>query len=62
MRIESVPLSFMSRTDPTASCATSCVFGHDSGSVNVLEKTIFCFSVRASIPGSPSAARSNMSL
>ena len=40
---------------------TSRVFSHDSGSLKVLEKTIFGMSAKASVPGSPSAARADMS-
>ena len=52
VRIDSVPLSFISRTASTASWVTSCVFGHDNGSVKVLEKTIFGRSAKASVPPS----------
>ena len=44
VRIDSVPFSFISRTAATASSVTSFVFGHDNGSVRVLEKTIFAIS------------------
>jgi hypothetical protein len=37
------------------------VFGHWSGSVEVLENTIFDMPARASVPGSPSAAMPAMS-
>ena len=60
VRIE-VPLSFISRTASTGFCVISCVFGHDKGSVRVLENTIFDIPARASVPGSPSAANPDMS-
>jgi hypothetical protein len=61
VRIDSVPLSFISRTASTASWVTSFVFGHDSGSAKVLEKTIFEKPARVSVPGSPSVASLDMS-
>jgi hypothetical protein len=39
----------------------SCVFGHDSGSVKVVENTTFDMPARASVPGSPSLASPDMS-
>jgi hypothetical protein len=56
-----VPVSFISRTASTASPATSCVFGHARGSFKVVEKTIFGRPARASVPGSPPLASSDMS-
>jgi hypothetical protein len=61
VRMDSVPWSFISRTASTASWATSRVFGHDSGSVKVLENTTFDSPARASVPGSPSVASPDMS-
>jgi hypothetical protein len=56
-----VPVSFISRTASTGSWVTSWVFGHDSGSVKVLEKTTFDRPARTSVPGSPAAANPDMS-
>jgi len=55
------PVFFSSRTASTGSWVTSCVFAHDSGSVKVLENTIFDMPARASVPGSPSVASPDMS-
>ena len=59
-RIEADPLAFMLRTASTASPDTSCVFGHESGSRSVLENTTLDMPASASVPGSPSAARSDI--
>jgi hypothetical protein len=62
VRMERAPgRAFRSRTYATASCVTSCVFGHVRGAFNVLEKTIFVKPASASVPGSPSAANPDMS-
>jgi hypothetical protein len=55
-----VPWSFISRTASTGSWLTSWVFGHASGSVNVVEKTTFDRPARTSVPGSPSVASPDM--
>ena len=60
VRIDLGPLSFISRTASTAFRATSSVFGHVRGSLNVVEKTAFDRPARASVPGSPSAAKPDM--
>ena len=60
VRIDVDPLSFISRTASTASLFTSCVFAQASGSVKVLENTIFEKPASASVPGSPSAANPDM--
>ena len=57
MRMDMVPLSFISRTASTGSWVTSCVFAHDRGSVKVVEKTTFDNPAKAPVPGSPSLAR-----
>ena len=41
VRIDVEPVSFISLTASTASLATSLVFGQESGSPNVVEKTTF---------------------
>jgi hypothetical protein len=56
VRIDLAALSFISRTASTESCATSCVFAQERGSLSVVEKTTFGSPARASVPGSPSAA------
>ena len=60
VRIGLAALSFMSRTAATGSCVTSCVFAQESGSLSVVEKTIFDMPARESVPGSPSAANPDM--
>jgi hypothetical protein len=50
VRMDLVPLSFISRTASTGSWATNRVFTHDSGSVKVVEKTTFDSPARASVP------------
>ena len=61
VRIDSLPFSFISRTASTGSSVTSRVFAHESGSVRVLEKTIFEKSASTSVPGSPAVANPDMS-
>lgn len=61
VRIDSVPCSFISRTASTGSRVISWVFAHDSGSVKVLENTIFDVPSRTSVPDSPSATSLDMS-
>src|SRR6476659_7752167 len=56
VRSDSSPSSFSARTASTASPAISRLFGHESGSVNVLEKTTFGMRASVSVPGSPSVA------
>jgi hypothetical protein len=61
VRIGSLPFVFIWHTASTASRDTSRVFGHCSGSVKVLENTIFDMPARASVPGLASAAMPAMS-
>ena len=61
VRMDVLPVSFNSRTASTGSRLTSCVFGHESGSFKVVEKTIFEKPARASVPSSPALASSDMS-
>ena len=60
VRIGLEALSFISRTAITGSWGTSCVFGQESGSLKVDEKTTFDMPASASVPGSPSAANPDM--
>ena len=59
-KVSAAALSFSSRTASTGSCVTSCVFGQDRGSLNVVEKTTFDMPARAPVPGSPPAANPDM--
>jgi hypothetical protein len=60
VRMDLLPLSFISRTASTGSCVTSCVFAHDRVPVKVVEKTTFDSPAKAPVPGSPSVASPDM--
>lgn len=60
VRIDLDSLSFISRTTSTGSRASSLVFAHARGSLNVVEKTTFDSWASAPVPGSSSVACPDM--
>jgi len=60
VRIDLDPLSFISGRPQRGSRATSWVFAQERGSRSVVEKTTFDIPANPSVPGSPSAANSDM--
>src|ERR687898_361222 len=61
VRMDASPPTFISRTASTGSSLTSLVFGHESGSDRLEEKTTFDSPARSSVPGTPSSASPDMS-